>query len=152
LQISLQEQSQTLVEYDRTANVSLAQVFDEERQASTIFRPTFKVSYLYENLFTGTTEYLPFQYNLYLVDGQSSVFTKVWKGYPQYYEFDFFRDDITNTHINYKSKSAFTYNWTYYYSYPFQNNFDVNLSFHIKDNSINKNNFSLLRFLFLTIK
>jgi len=128
LQISLQEQSQTLVEYDRTANVSLAQVFDEERQASTIFRPTFKVSYLYENLFTGTTEYLPFQYNLYLVDGQSSVFTNIWKGYPQYYEFDFFRDDITNTHINYKSKSAFTYNWTYYYSYPFQNNFDVNLS------------------------
>ena len=47
--ISLEEQSQQMVEYDRSASISLAQIYDEERQASTIFRPTFKVSYLYDN-------------------------------------------------------------------------------------------------------
>jgi hypothetical protein len=46
-----------MVEYDRSQSISLAQVFDEERQASTIFRPTFKVSYLYANVYTGTTTY-----------------------------------------------------------------------------------------------
>ena len=48
--VTLNESPKTLVEYDRTSNVSLAQVFEDERNDSAIFRPTFKFSSLYENI------------------------------------------------------------------------------------------------------
>ena len=137
LSIVLEEQSQNLVEYDRTTNVSLAQVFDDERQKSTVFRPTFKISYLYSNVFTGTTSYLPFQYNLYYVDAESSLFNNVWKGFPQYYEFDFFRNDVADNHINYFAKSAYTYNWTYNITYASENDYKKQMFAVLKNNSFN---------------
>ena len=127
ISISLEEKSQQMIEYDRSSTVSLAQVFDDERQGSMMFRPTFKITYLYDNVYTGTTNYLPFQYNLYYVSPETSNSSGTWKGYPQYYEFDFFRPDIKDQHIEYKAKSAYTYNWTYYLSYPYKNNYDKKL-------------------------
>lgn len=121
LQISLDQQSQSLVEYDRTVNISLAEVYDSERQNCTVFRPTFKMSYIYDNVITGTTEYSKFRDELYYVNPELSTFNGVWYGYPQYYEFDFFRDDINNTQINYRSVSAYSYNWDYYVTYPSKN-------------------------------
>jgi hypothetical protein len=47
ISITLEEQSQQITEYDRSATINLAQIYDDERQSCTIFRPTFKVSYLY---------------------------------------------------------------------------------------------------------
>ena len=137
LSVVLEEQSQNLVEYDRTTNVSLAQVFDDERQESTIFRPTFKVSYLYSNVFTGTTNYLPFQYNLFYVDPEGSLFNSVWKGYPQYYEFDFFRNDVADNHISYQAKSAYTYNWTYNITYAYDNDYKKQMFAILNNNSFN---------------
>jgi hypothetical protein len=134
VQISLQEQNQTLIEYDRTVNVSLAQVYDNERQSSTIFRPTFKVGFLYANVFTGSTKFIPIQNNLYYVNPEISVFTGNWMGYPQYYEFDFFRDDINNSHISYEPKSAFTYNWGYHITYAVENNYDSKMSATLNGN------------------
>ena len=64
ISLNLEQQSQQLVEYDRSQSISLFQVFDDERQGSTIFRPTFKVNYLYANTYTGTTEYVPFKNTL----------------------------------------------------------------------------------------
>ena len=127
ISISLEEKSQQMIEYDRSSTVSLAQVFDDERQESMMFRPTFKITYLYDNVYTGTTNYLPFQYNLYYVNPETSNSSGTWKGYPQYYEFDFFRPDIKDQHVVYKAKSAYTYNWTYYLSYPYNNNYDKKL-------------------------
>jgi hypothetical protein len=129
ISISLDEQKQQIIEYDRNSTVSLSQVFDDERQASTIFRPTFKIDYIYANTFTGTTVYTPFQYNLYYVNPEKSAGGSgiSWKGFPQYYEFDFFRPDVKDQHIIYKAKSAYTYNWTYYLSYPYKNNYDIKL-------------------------
>ena len=101
---------------------SLADVFDSERQASTIFRPTFKIDYIYANTLTGTTTYLPFQYNLYLQGAIESTVNGIWKGFPQYFEFDFYRPDINDQHLDFFAKSAYTYNWTYYFSYAYQNN------------------------------
>lgn len=121
IQISLEEKSQQITEYERSSTISLEEVFDNERQASTIFRPTFKISYVYSNTITGTTTYLPFQYNLYLVDAVESVSTGIWRGFPQYYEFDFFRPNISDQHVDYFAKSAYTYNWSYYISYASQN-------------------------------
>ena len=125
-----------MVEYDRSQSISLAQVFDDERQASTIFRPTFKVSYLYDNTYTGSTNYNPFLNNLYYVDPVNSMATNVWKGLPQYYEFDFYRPDVQDQHVNYKAISAYTYNWTYYISYAHKNNYDKQLFYTLNNNNL----------------
>jgi hypothetical protein len=134
--ISLEEQSQQMVEYDRSQSISLAQVFDDERQASTIFRPTFKVSYLYDNTYTGSTNYNPFLNNLYYVDPVNSMSTNIWKGLPQYYEFDFYRPYIQDQHVDYKAISAYTYNWTYYISYAYKNNYDKQLFYTLDNNNL----------------
>jgi len=119
--VTLEQQQELLIEYDRSATISLAQVYDDERQRSTIFRPTFKVNYIYENTLTGTTTYTPYQYNLYYVDAVNSKVSGIWKGFPQHYEFDFFRPRLNDGHLMYEAKSAYTYNWTYYITYPSQN-------------------------------
>jgi hypothetical protein len=122
ISISLDQNSQQITEYDRSTTISLAQVYDDERQGCTIFRPTFKVKYLYDNTYAGTTTYLPFQYNLYYVNPENSFNNGTWIGYPQFYEFDFFRPIVDNQHFPYKSKSAYTYNWMYYLTYAHTNN------------------------------
>ena len=137
ININLEEQSRQITEYDRNSTVSLAQIFEDERQSSTIFRPTFKVNYLYANTYTGTTTYLPFQYNLYYVNPEESTLSGTWRGFPQYYEFDFFRPDVVDQHIVYKAKSAYTYNWMYYISYPYNNNYNKKLSYALNGSSNN---------------
>ena len=128
--ISLDQTSHEITEYDRSATISLAQVYDDERQACTVFRPTFKVKYLYDNTYTGTTTFLPFRYNLYYVNPEQSFVSGTWKGFPQYYEFDFFRPIVDNQHFPYKSKSAYTYNWMYYLTYPHENNYKKKLAYY----------------------
>ena len=135
--ISLEEKSQSIIEYDRSSTINLAQVYDDERQACLIFRPTFKITYLYANTYTGTTTYTPFQYNLYYTQPEISMSSGTWKGLPQYYEFDFFRPDILDQHIVYKAKSAYTYNWTYYLSYGFENDYDKKLYFTLNNSNLN---------------
>ena len=135
--ISLDQQSQQITEYDRSATISLAQVYDDERQASTVFRPTFKVNYLYANTYTGTTNYVPFRDTLYYVDPIKSMPNNPWFGFPQYYEFDFYRPDISDQHLKYEAISAYTYNWTYYISYAYNNNYDKKLSFSLNNTSHN---------------
>jgi hypothetical protein len=120
--LSLEGQVSESIEFDRNETISLVDVYDNERQKSTIFRPTFTVDYLYENTITGTTTYVPFRDNLYYVGAIESKGDGVWKGFPQHYEFDFYRPDIKDQHFNYVSKSAYTYNWMYYLTYPYKNN------------------------------
>jgi hypothetical protein len=134
--ISLEQQSQLMTEYDRSSTVSLAQVYDDERQACLIFRPTFKVTYLYANTYTGTTNYTPFQYNLFYAQPEVSMSSGTWKGLPQYYEFDFMRPNITDQHLDYKAKSAYTYNWTYYLSYGYENDYDKILYFNLNNSNL----------------
>ena len=136
ISISLEEKSQGITEYDRSSTISLAQVYDDERQVCLIFRPTFKVTYLYGNTYTGTTTYTPFQYNLFYTQPEVSKASGTWRGLPQYYEFDFFRPNITDQHIDYKAKSAYTYNWTYYLSYGYTNNYDKQLYYSLNNTSL----------------
>jgi hypothetical protein len=137
ISLSLAQQSQEITEYDRSQSISLAQLYDDERQACTIFRPTFKVNYLYSNTYTGTTKYIPFVNNLYYTDPIVSKSNNIWKGFPQYYEFDFFRPNISDQHIRYQSKSAYTYNWTYYISYTHKNNYEKDLYYNLNGTSLN---------------
>ena len=121
--IELNQTQKELTQYVRNNSLSLEQLYQDERQASSRFRPTFKIQYLYDNTLTGTTGYNPFKNNLYYVEPTQSKLSGIWKGYPQYYEFDFFRPRIDDGHINYRASSAYTYNWTYYLSYAAENDF-----------------------------
>ena len=128
--VSLDQTSQQITEYDRSVTINLAQVYDDERQGCTVFRPTFKVKYLYDNTYVGTTTFLPFQYNMYYVNPEQSFVNGTWKGFPQFYEFDFFRPIVDNQHFPYKSKSAYTYNWMYYLTYAHTNNYKKKLAYY----------------------
>ena len=135
ISVTLEQQSQLIVEYDRSQSINLAQVFDDERQASSTFRPTFKVNYIYANTYTGTTGYIPFRNNLFYIDPIQSTVNGIWKGFPQFYEFDFYRPRITDQHIDYKPKSAYTYNWTYYISHAYSNDNTKQLSYELNNSS-----------------
>lgn len=138
------------VEFDRTIDISLADVFDAERQTSTIFRPSAKFMVLFKNSYVGFTTYAPFKNNLFYVNEKISALNNcpineniLWTGYPQYNEFDFTRNDYNvsgytqppNEHVLFTAKSASTYNWTIYLSYPFQNNYSKQMSFYDKESS-----------------
>jgi hypothetical protein len=133
--LTLEEQSQQITEYDRSSTINLAQVYDDERQQCTVFRPTFKITYLYDNTYTGSTTYLPFQYNLYYTAPEVSKQSGKWNGFPQYYEFDIYRPNVGDNHFQYKAKSAYTYNWMYYLTYPHENNYNKQLTYYSTSNN-----------------
>jgi hypothetical protein len=108
-------------------------------------------SILFKNSYTGTTNYTPFENNLYYVGAKESAFqqcltdpTKVkWGGFPQYNEFDFIRSDYNvsgytsppNNHLNFITKSASSYNWNFFISYPYKNNYNKKMSY-VEENSL----------------
>jgi hypothetical protein len=159
LNVPLTQTQEELVEFDRNVDISLEQVYSEERQKSTIFRPTTKFTILFKNEYIGKTNYGPFKNNLYYtnaIENTKSTFpggnfpppgvpnTNIsWEGKPQYFEFDFIRIDNNipgytqppNNHINFLNKNATTYNWTHYLTYAYDNDFNKQL--HIVDQKSN---------------
>lgn len=153
LNVPFNQSMKELIEFDRTVDLDLAQVFDDERQESTIFRPVTKFTILFENAYTGSTTYPPFRDNLYYTNElQNSISayptgnstqsppqplnqTIPWDGFPQYPEFDFIRTDAyvsgytfgNGRHIDFRAVSATTYNWSHYISYPYLNDYNKNL-------------------------
>jgi hypothetical protein len=136
LKVPFEQTEKEIFEFDRNINVDLAQVFDDERQKSDIFRPTCKFSIIFKNSYTGTTNYTPFENNLYYINTSAAAkaqcengLSVAWSGFPQYNEFDFIRNDYgisgytqpPNNHLNFVSKSASTYNWGFYMSYAYDN-------------------------------
>lgn len=152
LNIPFTQKMKELVEFDRTVDLSLIAVFDEERQASSTIRPVTKFTVLFENALTGSTDYVPYRDNLYYTNAlenaksyyptgnvnQNGIIANpttdqsiLWDGFPQYPEFDFIRTDSNvvgytigpGRHLDFRSVSATTYNWTHYLSYPFENDY-----------------------------
>lgn len=121
LSVGLNGDRRTMVDGDRTVILNLAERFDQERQQSSIFRITGKITNIFNNVITGSTNYTPYRNSLYYVDPITSTQTNVWRGYPQFDEFNFFRTTSVDGHIPFVSKSAFTYNWTAYLSYASSN-------------------------------
>ena len=122
---------QELEEYDRSAVINLPELYNSERQECSIFRPSFTTKVVFYNAYTGTTNingtsYGPFLNDLIYTDAENSIVggthPGTWYGYPQYKEFNFYRNDVNSSHINFVTQSALTYNWTYYMSYAFENN------------------------------
>ena len=119
INVGLNSTYREFIEGDRTATVNLEERFDYERQLSNVFRVAGKITNLFENSITGKTSYAPFRDTLYYIDEVNSVNTGVWKGYPQGMEFTFFRKQGISGHTTFIPKSASTYNWNVYLSYPF---------------------------------
>ena len=67
LQAELLQTQSEVIDYDRTVSLNLVNVFDGERQKSTSFRSTIKISYIYENNLIGFTDSVIFIYNLYYI-------------------------------------------------------------------------------------
>jgi hypothetical protein len=137
LTIDLNQTQKELTQYVRNNAISLPQLYDDERQASQRFRPTFKIQYLYDNTYTGTTEYNPFKNNLYYVEPAQSKLSGIWKGFPQFYEFDLFRPNVSDGHFDYQASSAYTYNWTYYITYAAQNDYNSPMEATYENTTIN---------------
>ena len=94
--VTLSQKAKEFVEYDRSIDVSLPQVFDDERQLSSIFRPTTKYSFIFKNYYSGSTNYQPYVDYLYYVNlnetveqiACNGVTNNTWYGFPQYTELD----------------------------------------------------------------
>lgn len=142
INVPLDNTSKEIDEFDRDSTLSLAQLFDDERQSSSIFRLTSKIDLIFFNAYSGITgnggtDYKPFTNNLYYINSEESFNTNNWSGYPQYVEFDLIRNDnnvlgytkgLTGPlpiipHVNFVNKSATTYNWTQYISYAYENDY-----------------------------
>ena len=116
-----------LIDSDRISNINAAEQTDVERQASTTFRIGGKISNIFSNIISGTTDYNGYKNFLYLTNALSVVssnqilfnnFERVpdtfglkWGGLPQYNEFNFIRNDVENPHNVLQPQSASTYNW-----------------------------------------
>lgn len=159
--LSVDQTTKLLTEYDRSVDLNLENLFDEERQNSTIFRPSTKYTVLFSNALTGTTTYVPFRDYLYYTNELQNTITafpggnvtavppfppvaSAWEGHPQYFEFDFIRTDNNvpgytqppNQHVLFKNVSASTYNWTHYVSYPYKNDYKKQLQLYSGDTQV----------------
>lgn len=152
ININLDQNTKELVEYDRSVDLSLNTVFDQERESSTLFRPVTKFQVIFSNAYTGSTRYSPFRDNLYYTNAIANTASAypngnllaqppypnqntAWEGFPQYQEFDFIRTDMgvpyytsnPQKHLSFRAVSASTYNWSHYISYPFANIYNKTL-------------------------
>lgn len=119
INVDLQSQKKNIIEGERSILVNVEERFDIERQRSTKFRIAGKITNIFNNTISGGTTYNPFKNSLYYIDQLNTVANQsiVWKGYPQYDEFTFYRTRGIGGHVEFVNKSATTYNWTTYVSY-----------------------------------
>lgn len=129
LQVPFKSTQKNYTQGDRTVLLNLAQRFDDERQASNRIRISGKLTNIINNSVSGKTTYTPFLNDLYYLNPESSVVNNVWQGYPQYKEFTFFREEGISGHTTYVPKSASTYNWNMYVSYPFSSDTQQKISY-----------------------
>ena len=132
------------VQFERNLNIDLEQVFFDERQASTTFRPTAKFNLLFYNSYSGTSNYTPFENSMYYINENAAAISQCssnaqqisWSGFPQYNEFNFIRTDFNevgytqppNNHLTFVPKSASSYNWNFFVSYAYENDYNKPLS------------------------
>jgi hypothetical protein len=138
----------TIKEYDETdknLTLNLQELFDTERNECTIFRPTCKFSWLFNNAYSGltignttSTPYKPFNNQLYYTDvltykqlqlsaGNGEINQISWAGFPQYNEFSLIRNDLnvngystgSKPHLNSSENLAPYYNWYVHLSYSY---------------------------------
>ncbi len=141
--INLESKYRNYVQGDRTSLVDLPEIFNFERQNSTKFRLSGKIINIFDNSISGKTNYIPFRNNLYYINPESSVSSGVWQGLPQYDEFSFIRNVAVNSHVDFVSKSATTYNWGMYVSYSYSSSTAQTMSYTSEKFNVTNNGFNV---------
>jgi hypothetical protein len=122
-----------LIEFDRDVVVDLKKLYSQEKTNSFKVRPTFKINYLYDNFYSGTTNSKYKSQLIYNINNKTSTsISNVDKGFLPSYEFDFFRPNVVNS-FGYETINAFKYNWDYYITYPYTGDSKQNLNVKIGD-------------------
>lgn len=150
IQVPISGKQKEIDEYQRNLSVNLAEVYNMERQESTLFEPICKFQLIFSNSYSGVAStssgiYEPFNNFLYYLNPEGTKANQVqsvdplpWPGFPQYNEFNFIRRDIgligytlgVGSHRTLKPDMASNYNWNFYLSYPHSNNYDRILSYN----------------------
>lgn len=118
LNVELSSNRKEIVEFDKNTNIDLADLSIKERNESTKYRPTVKINFIYDNVYTGVTSYKKYNDSLFFEYVDNLNITNKY-GYLNSYEFDFFRPPINVDYEIYDSSIAYKYNWSYCYTYPF---------------------------------
>jgi hypothetical protein len=142
--ISLEGNQKEMDEFDRSAVISLSDVFNQERQESSIFRLTSNIDFLFFNAYWGISPYDKFRDQFYYLDSESSFVSGIWSGFPQYKEFDMIRVDNDtpnyttnpNPHVDFKNINSTNYNWSFYVSYPYINDETKRLQYYTPNGSL----------------
>jgi len=132
LQPDLQGTIRTMVEGDRTKVINQAELFNQERQNSNIFRISGIITNVFNNSISGKTNYTPYKNYLYYTNSVNNAISggnTAWEGYPQFDEFTMLRTTGITGHINFVPKSASTYNWGIYVSYPYSSDTQQKMSY-----------------------
>jgi hypothetical protein len=155
LQIPLSGRMKELDEYQRQISINLAEVYNNERQKSTLFLPSCKFQLLFSNAYTGVTStlnnpYPPINNNLYYVNSEATKQLQIiapntiqWPGFPQYNEFSFIRNDYNvegytsgnDPHVEFRKEMATKYNWNFYLTYSFSAETERDLFYIFNENS-----------------
>lgn len=147
MQVPLKGDRRTMVEGDRSLVVNQQKIFNEERQSSNKFRVSGKIVNLFNNIVSGSTQYVPYKNNLYYTNSINNAISNsvnpnaAWDGYPQFYEFTFLREQGINGHNTFVPKSSTTYNWMTYLSYPYSSNTTQVMSYTSEKYGITNSNF-----------
>ena len=136
LKINLNSTKKNYVEGNRSNVVNLEERFTTERDKSTIFRISGKITNIFNNTISGQTSYEPFKNSLYYLNAVNAIeLGTPWRGYPQYDEFSFFRTKGIDGHINFNPKSGTSYNWMLYVTYVSNQIDNKNLKIKFETNS-----------------
>jgi hypothetical protein len=155
LTIPLRQKSKEIDELDRVIGFSLAELYEIERQKSKLFAPSCKFQFIFSNAYSGTTTfdfnqvpYPPFNNNLYYENSEATKLQQVgvlepiqWPGSPQYTEFSFIRTDYNvmgytappDEHVLSLPKDKTNYNWSFYLSYPYENDDSILLYYQFEN-------------------
>jgi hypothetical protein len=132
--VNFSSSTKELVEFDKNTNIDLADLSIKERNNSTKYRPTVKLNFIYNNAYTGTTDYVKYK-NALFFEYTDNLNIRNEYGYVNSYEFDFFRPPINVDYDVYDSSIAYKYNWSYCYTYPFDE-IDKELSINLYGKNI----------------
>ena len=147
VQVPLAGQRRDMVEGERNIFISQLQQFNDERQASDTFRISGKLVNLFENVLSGSTTYVPFKNFLYYTNSVNNAISNTtnpnaaWEGFPQFYEFTFYREQGIPGHVPFVAKSASSYNWMVYLTYPFSSDTTQRMSWTSEKFGVTNANF-----------
>jgi hypothetical protein len=127
LNLNLYSGRKELVEFDKNSNINLLELANEEKNKTNKYRPTIKLNFIYNNSYTGTTDYPDYKNTLFYEYTDNLNISNKY-GYLNSYEFDFFRPPINVDYNIYDSSLSYKYNWSYYFTYPYDEvDFDLEI-------------------------